>query len=141
MRRPAGTSDLHRTMVQLTPEGPPGRAARKAFAFHAEIVRLRARGYTLAAIREALAKAGVQVSLATISREASHTRAPPIEADRSQLLGGTVAAPQSPRASPLSPSSPPSLPAFTTRERCVGMALADAFEKTVIANPLFRSKE
>jgi len=55
--------------VKLIPLVPPGRITRKARDFGAEIVQLRAQGYTLDAIRQALAGAGVQVSISTVRRE------------------------------------------------------------------------
>ena len=55
--------------MNLNPVRPPGPNARKARAFAAEILQLRAQGYTFEAIREALAGAGVQVSNSTVQRE------------------------------------------------------------------------
>jgi len=53
----------------LTPKRPPGRLSRKARAYADDIRRLYAEGYTLEAIREALAEQGVQVSKSTVQRE------------------------------------------------------------------------
>lgn len=55
----------------LVPQRPPGRSSRKASAYGAEIQRLRAAGYTLDTIREALADAGIVVSRSTVHREAT----------------------------------------------------------------------
>jgi hypothetical protein len=55
---------------------PPGRITRKTRDFEAEIVQLRAQGYTLEAIRQALAGAGVHVSINTVRREAIRHAAP-----------------------------------------------------------------
>ena len=54
---------------KLTPRHPPGRCTRKARAYAVEIRRLHALGYTLEAIREALADVGVNVSKSTVHRE------------------------------------------------------------------------
>jgi hypothetical protein len=52
----------------LTPETPPGRSTRKARGYTGEIAQLRAQGYSLEAIRLALAAAGIEVSLSTVCR-------------------------------------------------------------------------
>lgn len=56
---------------RLIPRRPPGRSNRKARVFAEEIRRLRAEGYGLEVIREALADAGVVVSKSTVQREAA----------------------------------------------------------------------
>jgi cytosine/adenosine deaminase-related metal-dependent hydrolase len=68
MSNPHPGSDATQTLV---PRCPPGRTNRKARAYSAEILRLRAQGYGLEAIREALADAGVHVSNSTVQREAA----------------------------------------------------------------------
>ena len=73
----------------LIPQRPPGRSTRKVSTYSAEIQRLQAEGYTLDAIREALADAGVVVSKSTVHREAT-------------------------RRDPKHPSIPPSLPSLPT---------------------------
>jgi len=55
----------------LQPKLPPGRCDRKAGAYHSEILRLRAEGYTFEAIRVALLDVGVVVGRTTIKREAN----------------------------------------------------------------------
>ena len=55
--------------MNLVPVRPPGPNARKARAYAADILQLRAQGYTFEAIREALAGAGVHVSNSTVQRE------------------------------------------------------------------------
>lgn len=55
--------------MALTPRRPPGRLSRKARAYASDIRRLYAEGYTLEAIREALADEGVVVSKSTVQRE------------------------------------------------------------------------
>lgn len=71
--------------MKLEPSRPPGRATRKAGAFAAEIKHLRAEGYTFEAIREALAAAGMAVSLKTVQREAVRPQAPSIREVRTPL--------------------------------------------------------
>jgi len=65
--------DVH-CPARLEPSGPPGRSNRKARAFQLEIHRLRDEGYSLAAIRAALANAGMRVSKSTVHREAVRRR-------------------------------------------------------------------
>ena len=67
-------------MAKLKPEGPPGRANRKARAYTAEIVALVDEGYTLAAIRDALEVDGLVVSRSTVHRE--------LRRGRKEALGG-----------------------------------------------------
>jgi len=56
--------------MRLNPKQPPGRANRKARLYAQEVRRLRAKGYTLEAIRRALFDAGISVSVSTVWREA-----------------------------------------------------------------------
>ena len=63
-----------RCSPRLEPSGPPGRSNRKARAFQLEIHRLLDEGYSLAAIRAALANAGMRVSKSTVHREAVRRR-------------------------------------------------------------------
>ena len=64
-----------RCPVRLQPRSLPGRSNRKALVFQPEIHRLREEGYSLDAIRAALADAGVCVSKSTVRREAGRSRA------------------------------------------------------------------
>jgi len=57
------------TERRLTPKQPPGRIARKTWAYASEILRLHEAGFTCDAIREALADVGVMVSRSTVWRE------------------------------------------------------------------------
>lgn len=57
--------------MRLNPKHPPGRASRKALLYAHEVRRLRAEGYTLEAIRQALFDVGISVSLSTVRREAA----------------------------------------------------------------------
>jgi hypothetical protein len=63
-----------RCSPRLEPSDPPGRSNRKARAFQLEIRRLLDEGYSLAAIRAALAAAGMRVSKSTVHREAVRRR-------------------------------------------------------------------
>ena len=58
-------------MTPLQPLRPAGNAQRKALARASEIRRLRTEGYTIEAIREALAAEGLKVSWSTVHREAT----------------------------------------------------------------------
>lgn len=128
------------TTMRLMPSGPPGRASRKALAFHGEIVRLRACGYTLEAIRLALADAGIQVSIATVSREVRHASAHGV-ADASQCPGSATGAAETPPPWRASASIPPVRPDLTAQPpQSAGKALAEAFIRTVVTNPLHRSR-
>jgi len=125
--------------MRLTPKRPPGRCTRKARAFEDEIARLRADGYTCAAIREALADVGVHVSSSTVQREvARHLRrcAPAAAADVVTLalpapaLLQTVAILSKPD---LPPNEPP-------RGRLRGDDIAQAFLDKRITNAVHRSR-
>lgn len=93
--------------MKLLPNEPPGRITRKAREFEDEIARLYAQGYTLAAIRRALAAVGVDVSITTVRREMKR-RPAPVPAARAALQAGPVAALP---CSPSAPSAPTALPA------------------------------
>jgi len=69
-------SPLASAAQRLIPRRPPGRCNRKARTFSAEIRRLHAEGYSFATIREALAEAGVVVSISTVQREAARGTPP-----------------------------------------------------------------
>jgi len=75
-RTKAPQASLGRAEPRLIPRRPPGRCNRKARTYSAEIRRLRAEGYSLDVIREALAEAGVVVSKSTVQREAVRGTSP-----------------------------------------------------------------
>lgn len=112
--------------MRLLPRHPPGRASRKALAFAAEIRSLRAAGYSLAAIREALADAGVDVSLSTVRREAARR---PIGADQA------VIATPPPRALVATGT-----PLAVTADARSGREIAESFVKNRVSNPLIRAR-
>lgn len=57
--------------MELQPSEPPGNAKRKLRVYLDEIARLRAEGYTIRAVHQALINAGVVVAWATVQREAA----------------------------------------------------------------------
>ena len=75
-RTVAAQASLGSAGQRLIPRRPPGRCNRKARTFSAEIRRLRAEGYALEVIREALLDAGVVVSKSTVQREAARGTSP-----------------------------------------------------------------
>lgn len=125
--------------MKLAPQQPPGRITRKARSFEAEIVQLRAQGYTLEAIRQALADAGVRVSISTVRREANRAAAPnPITATGASAPG---AFPSSPRGSTTDEAPAAVASHAAPPERPSGKEIAEAFVRTKSANPLIRAKE
>lgn len=126
--------------VKLVPPGPPGRITRKARDFEADIVQLRAQGYTLDAIRQALEAAGVQVSISTVRRESlRRCRAAPAlpEASPKSMADLPVAVSQdaAPVAAPAGSVNAAS-PAWLK-----GRDVAEAYMRDHVANPLYRAKE
>ena len=119
---------------------PPGRITRKARNFEAEIVQLRAQGYTLEAIRRALAGAGVHVSISTVRREANRHATPnPVAAASSNNPG--VRPPSPPQASATSVAPAGLVNTAGKPEQPGGKELAEAFVRTQSTNPLIRAKE
>jgi hypothetical protein len=121
--------------VQLQPKRPPGRIDRKAAAYAAEIVRLRAEGYTYEAIRQALAEVGIELSECALRREVRRHE------------GRNVGAP--PNARPLSrgPATPPLSVTRTlatgppSSTHATGREIAEAFFNANPSNPLLPTKE
>lgn len=73
-RTMSDTTPAAGAIAPLAPVQPPGRRSRKARAYADQIRALQAVGYTLDAIRDALAAAGVAVSRSTVHREAMRSR-------------------------------------------------------------------
>lgn len=126
--------------MRLVPAHPPGRSTRKARDFETEIVQLRAQGYTLEAIRNALANAGVHVTISTVRREAnraaaSHRVIPAPDAPATSVLA-SASSPAATIGVPPAPVAPQVLP-----ERRSGKDVAEVFMRNRITNPLIRSKE
>lgn len=121
--------------MQLQPRREPGRRDRKAAAYAAEIVRLRAEGYTFEAIREALADVGIQLSESALRREVRRQRQP---ADRTP--SSVRPASRTPAIAPAS-SPPASVPAASVPTGSSGRDIAEAFFNANPSNPLLRAKE
>lgn len=127
--------------VKLVPLAPPGRITRKARDFEADIVQLRAQGYTLDAIRQALNAAGVNVSISTVRREALRSAAaiaaPPADDAERQTL--TLPESTHNQATVVLPaaSASTSVPA----DWGSGKDVAQAYTSSVITNQFIRAKE
>jgi len=117
-----------------------GRITRKARDFEDEIVQLRAQGYTLEAIRQALAGACVQVSISTVRREANRHAAPlPVApAARAAAPGALPPLPSQGLAAAVAPAGLVSTPPPPERH---GKETAEVFMRNRITNPLIRSKQ
>jgi hypothetical protein len=126
--------------MRLIPTHPPGRSTRKARDFETEIVQLREQGYTLEAIRNALADAGVHVTISTVRREANRAAASQrvIPAPDAPATSARAPSPSSAatKGVPTAPVTPQVLP-----ERRSGKDVAEVFMRNRITNPLVRSKE
>ena len=121
--------------MQLQPKRPPGRVDRKAAAYAAEIVRLRAEGYTYEAIREALAEVGIELSECALRREVRRHERRTIGASPDALPPSR--GPATPSLSVTRPlaTGPPSATNATGRE------IAEAFFNANPSNPLLQTKE
>lgn len=126
--------------VKLVPPGPPGRITRKARDFEADIVQLRAQGYTLDAIRQALEAAGVQVSISTVRRESLRGgRAGSAQQATSTQWVADLPPVASQGAAPLTAPAGAVNPASPTWLK--GRDVAEAYMRDHITNPLYRAKE
>lgn len=141
--------------MNLVPVRPPGPNARKARAFAAEILQLRAQGYTFEAIREALAGAGVHVSNSTVQREvarAAGERSADAPAQASERSRREVQTPSTtdaalPARSTVSVAAP--VPAAVPQDNSGAVSVhdfdckqdAEAFFAAHESNPLFITKE
>lgn len=99
-------------------------------------------GYTLEAIREALAEAGVTVSKSTVQREVarqSRVRAAAITSDAAASHGQLAARPQAPAA--LESPAPAAGSAPIVPEGSSAKETAEVFMRSQITNPLIRAKE
>ena len=127
--------------VRLVPTQPPSHGRRKAWQFETEIVQLRTEGYTLEAIRIALASVGVHVTISTVRREAnraaaSRSIAPVTKPTMTGVL--TFSCPPV-RTTAVAPATPLTNP--VVQERRSGKDVAEDFMRNQITNPLIRSKE
>lgn len=155
----AGTS-RHQDTMTLQPRQPPGRASRRARAYTNDIARLHAQGYSLEAIRQALAEAGVAVSCSTVRRELLRGPLPaPLSAAPPAAPSTSTPTPPSWAARAALPAPPPTHPPeggrpvhvdataspTLTTDRPTGgtqasRAFAAEFMKGRITNPLFRKR-
>lgn len=113
--------------MKLAPKDPPGRSTRRARGFAADIGQLRAQGYTLEAIRQALAEAGVNVSKSTVHREVARA---------AKGLGAATDGRTNTGPAPI----PAALDIRTEADPRSGREIAEAFTATQNTNPLFRSR-
>ncbi|MBL0726099.1 hypothetical protein [Piscinibacter sp. HJYY11] len=122
--------------MQLQPKRPPGRVDRKAGAYAAEILRMRAEGYTYAAILEALQDVGITTTEASLRREVRRPqKRPSLEEAFHQNGPDVVPRPtERPDAGVRGPG-----PAIAAGPR--GRRVAEAFFAAHPSNPLFRSEE
>jgi hypothetical protein len=121
--------------MQLQPRREPGRSDRKAAAYGAEIVRLRAEGYTFEAIREALADVGIQLSESALRREVRRHQRPPDRASSSVRPASCTP------VAPAAPSPPASVATSSVTTGSSGREIAEAFFNANPSNPLLRAKE
>ena len=112
--------------MRLQARRPPGHGKRKALAYAADILSLRAQGHSLAAIREALDDVGVVVSINTVRREA--LRGPPAPAVRESGISTSPSV--TPRPGAEVPPSHDEMP-------LQGKALAEDFMRDRLSPPLF----
>ncbi len=123
--------------MQLQPKRPPGRVDRKAGAYATEILRMRAEGYTYAAILEALEDVGITTTEASLRRE---VRRPQKQARLKDAHPSHPCAPDpSPRATEKAAAAPRPTPATLAEPR--GRRVAEAFFESHPSNPLFRPQE
>ncbi|MDY0743384.1 hypothetical protein SNE35_02660 [Paucibacter sp. R3-3] len=124
--------------------------SRKARAYTQEIAQLRAEGYTLEAIREALAAAGVHVSLSTVWREelraSDSTRPVTVNPACSSTppvapLPAPVSDLTSSPETPAPPSTSPGTSAAAPPAARTGKDVAEAFRRSQSTNPFIRAKE
>lgn len=132
--------------MNLIPVRPPGPNARKARAYAADILNLRAQGYTFEAIREALAGAGVHVSNSTVQREVARAvgeRRAGTDRTPSSTAAGAQGRPT------VSVAMPAPAPAAASQDGSVAAPVhdfdckqdAEAFFASHESNPLFTTKE
>lgn len=139
-RHPGAPGPNENGEMKLLPMEPPGRITRKARQFESEIAQLRTQGYSLDAIRRALASIGVRVSISTVRREAIRQAVPTLSA----AMG--VAARRAQRASPPLTTADTLVPAMavgssTLTDKTSGKGQAEAFLRSQITNTLLRAKE
>lgn len=129
--------------MKLVPIRPPGPNARKSRAFEADILQLRAQGYTFEAIREALAVAGINVSNSTVQREVARAagRWPAVApaAASASVKASAVSSPL--QVAPPVPSPQASTSHSVPPDWQSGREVAEAYASNLITNSFVRSKE
>lgn len=131
--------------MRLRPATPPGHLNRKAREFEDEIAQLWTQGYTLAAIRAALAAVGVQVSISSVWREVSRAKPGDVNTKpaRARLAARGVEPLQGRQGVSPSASEPVQsalrLPLATDRPS--GKDIAEEFRRRQTTNHLLRAKE
>ena len=134
LRTRLGSSTSSTDDMELHPTRPPGRVTRKALVYAAEIRRLHGDGHSLEAIRLALRLVGLVVGRSTVYRKVVRVRGlseattTPSPARHMSLVTSTAAGPV--RDVPPNPTS-------DTRS---GQAIAEAFMKGRITNPLLKER-
>ncbi len=139
--RPGDRTQTATTAVAtLQPTQPPGRLTRKARHYLPQILHLRAQGYTLEAIQQALSAVGVEVSISTVRREAMRPlplmHGPAVTPSVARVAAAqslTVIAPAS--ATPSSATSSIAGSADSAKD------IAAAYAQSKSGNPLTRAKE
>lgn len=119
--------------MELKPTEPPGHARRKLRALVSEISRLRTEGYTIRAIHEALAAAGVEVGWATVQREVARLAQPSHAATPPRQSAPKPTMPTAPGKSSGKLEKPKSSPRVA--------ADVDSYFDQHTTNPLFRKKD
>lgn len=130
------------SVATLIPTQAPGRLTRKARHYLTQIAQLRAQGYTLEAIQQALADVGVSVSLSTVRREAMRPVpiAPwPVAAPVAAPAPLAVAPPTPPPGAPVSSVASPAIRSLP--DASSGKDVAAAYAQSKSTNPLSRAKE
>jgi hypothetical protein len=117
----------------LLPREAPGRRDRRARAFAAQIRELQARGYTLDAIRQALADAGVHVSRSTVHREATR----PGVAVAVLAASRSVGAPSLPTLLPDAGPAPPPITSASAPSASAGPAMQPSLSSKDLAAAYF----
>jgi ribosomal protein L12E/L44/L45/RPP1/RPP2 len=113
--------------MELKPSEPPGHARRKLRGLVSEIARLRAEGYTIRAIRQALSDAGIDVGWSTVQREVARL---------DQAPAFTSRAARTPATKPAAPAK-----AAQPAPRAARAAVeVDRYFNQHNTNPLFRKK-
>lgn len=129
--------------MKLVPLRPPGPNARKARAYEADILQLRAQGYTFEAIREALANAGIHVSNSTVQREVARAarRRPTLVSASSGETAKAIPVPQSVPSVPTAPVCNASTSSDVPSDWHSGRDVAEEYARTLITNSFVRAKE